>query len=64
MPPYHKVRAEGHHDKISVFEILNPRANCPEAILQVYGALNVMKTPSFIRVEADEVQYALHILLR
>lgn len=23
-----------------------------------------MKTPSFIRVEADEVQYALHILLR
>lgn len=30
----------------------------------VYGALNVLKTPSLIRVEADEVQYPLHILLR
>lgn len=26
--------------------------------------MNVMKLPSLIRVEADEVQYPLHILLR
>ena len=37
------------------------RALC---LLQVHKALNVMKTPSLIRVEADEVQYPLHILLR
>ena len=31
---------------------------------RVYGAVNVVKFPSMIRVEADEVQYPLHILLR
>lgn len=31
---------------------------------QVHGALNVLKVPSFVRVEADEVQYPLHVLLR
>lgn len=31
---------------------------------QVYGAVNVVKIPSLIRVEADEVQYPLHIMLR
>lgn len=30
----------------------------------LYGALNVVKEPSMIRVEADELTYPLHILLR
>ncbi|KAK9833280.1 hypothetical protein WJX81_002396 [Elliptochloris bilobata] len=30
----------------------------------LYGALNVVKTRSMIRVEADEVTYPLHIILR
>eukprot|EP00884_Botryococcus_braunii_P012398 jgi/Botrbrau1/21159/Bobra.0061s0052.1 len=31
---------------------------------QVYAAVNVVKEPSMIRVEADEVTYPLHIILR
>lgn len=31
---------------------------------QLYGALNVVRDPSMIRVEADEVTYPLHIILR
>ena len=31
---------------------------------QVYGAVNAVKFPSLIRVEADEIQYPLHIVLR
>jgi carboxypeptidase Taq len=31
---------------------------------ELYQAENVMKTPSLIRVEADEVTYPLHIILR
>jgi len=30
----------------------------------LYAALNVVRSPSFIRVEADEVSYAMHIILR
>ena len=30
----------------------------------LYGAINVLKDPSMIRVEADEVTYPLHIFLR
>ena len=30
----------------------------------MYGAINKMKDPSFIRVESDEVTYPMHILLR
>ena len=30
----------------------------------LYGAINVLKEPSMIRVEADEVTYPLHIFLR
>ena len=33
----------------------------PESL---YGAINVLKDPSMIRVEADEVTYPLHIFLR
>ncbi len=31
---------------------------------QLYGAVNVVKVPSMIRVEADELTYPLHIILR
>ena len=31
---------------------------------QLYGALNAVKKESMIRVEADEVTYPLHIILR
>lgn len=31
---------------------------------KVYGALNAVKNESMIRVEADEVTYPLHIILR
>ena len=31
---------------------------------QLYGALNAVKVPSMIRVEADELMYPLHIILR
>ena len=31
---------------------------------QLYGALNAVKAESMIRVEADEVTYPLHIILR
>lgn len=31
---------------------------------QLYGALNAVKKESKIRVEADEVTYPLHIILR
>ncbi len=31
---------------------------------QLYGALNAVKKESLIRVEADEVTYPLHIILR
>jgi carboxypeptidase Taq len=31
---------------------------------QLYAAVNVVKHPSMIRVEADEVTYPLHIILR
>ncbi len=30
----------------------------------LYGAINVIQEPSMIRVEADEVTYPLHIILR
>jgi Zn-dependent M32 family carboxypeptidase len=30
----------------------------------LYAAVNVIKEPSLIRVEADEVTYPLHIILR
>ena len=30
----------------------------------LYGAVNIVKEPSLIRVEADEVTYPLHIILR
>jgi carboxypeptidase Taq len=30
----------------------------------LYGAINVIREPSMIRVEADEVTYPLHIILR
>ncbi len=30
----------------------------------LYAAVNVMKEPSMIRVEADEVTYPLHIIIR
>jgi len=30
----------------------------------LYAAVNVIKDPSFIRVEADEVTYPMHIILR
>lgn len=30
----------------------------------MYGAINKMRDPSFIRVESDEVTYPMHILLR
>lgn len=36
-------------------------ASSPEAL---YLALNVVKEPSYIRVEADELTYVLHIILR
>ena len=31
---------------------------------QLYGALNAVKKESMIRVEADEVTYPLHVILR
>jgi len=31
---------------------------------QLYGAINVVKFPSLIRVEADEVTYTMHVILR
>lgn len=31
---------------------------------QLYGALNAVRKESMIRVEADEVTYPLHIILR
>lgn len=31
---------------------------------QLYAALNVVRTPSLIRVESDEVTYPMHIILR
>lgn len=31
---------------------------------KLYGALNAVKKESMIRVEADEVTYPLHIILR
>ncbi|KAL4858840.1 Thermostable carboxypeptidase 1 [Chlorella vulgaris] len=31
---------------------------------ELYGAVNVVKVPSMIRVEADEVTYPLHIIIR
>lgn len=31
---------------------------------QLYAALNVVRTPSMIRVESDEVTYPMHIILR
>lgn len=30
----------------------------------LYEAINVMKDPSFIRVEADELTYPMHIIIR
>ena len=30
----------------------------------LYAAINTMKDPSFIRVEADEVTYPLHVIIR
>lgn len=38
-----------------------PADKTPE---ELYAALNVIKVPSLIRVEADEVTYPLHIILR
>jgi Zn-dependent M32 family carboxypeptidase len=38
-----------------------PSDRTPE---DLYAALNIIKDPSMIRVEADEVTYPLHILLR
>jgi len=31
---------------------------------RLYGALNALRVPSYVRVEADEVHYPLHVLLR
>ena len=30
----------------------------------LYGALNVVKAPSLIRVESDELSYSMHVILR
>lgn len=38
-----------------------PKKQTPE---DLYAALNIIKEPSMIRVEADEVTYPLHIILR
>lgn len=34
------------------------------SVSDFYAAINVMKSPSLIRVEADEVTYPMHIILR
>ena len=41
------------------------RQLCMSLIVQdLYAAINTMKDPSFIRVEADEVTYPLHVIIR
>jgi carboxypeptidase Taq len=42
-------------------EVTSLQGKTPE---QMYGAMNIMRDPSTIRVEADEVTYSLHVILR
>ena len=46
------------------------RGSFPDAVPQsasaadLYAAMNVVREPSMIRVEADEVSYVMHVILR
>lgn len=43
---------------------LLPQLPADKSAEELYGAVNVVKVPSMIRVEADEVTYPLHIVIR
>lgn len=46
------------------FNLLSLQVPADKGAEDLYAAVNIIKEPSMIRVEADEVTYPLHIILR